>query len=229
MKKRLFAFILTTVMLLSITALSVSAYITIESGDSVILWNPGEPPYISLEKEKVYQNEYTQEELSAYVNASLAQMRLQGELILRCPTDDAEATAVQLNDLLGVQVTFSHTVGDTNIAVYTAVLEEAILQEKMLALLQAGIYASPNSVDFPPECAPFLCGDINTSGEVDATDYMMVKRIVLGTYMVSEERATLADINGDGETDLADYMMVKRYVLGTYEITRGAIIDWINS
>ncbi len=229
MKKRVTSFLLSVCLLLSIGTFSAFATKTIETADGTLLWNPDAPPQITLEKEKVYSKDYTQEELLAYVENRLASsMRVMGELLLSCPTENAEETAAVLSALLGTEAELS-LISDGETAVYAVTLDESALSEAMLTLLNEGVYADIMSLELAPESAPFLCGDINTSGDVDATDYMMVKRIVLGTYSVSDRRAALADIDGDGEINISDYMIVKRYVLGTYEITRGAIIDWINS
>ena len=55
-------------------------------------------------------------------------------------------------------------------------------------------------------------------GEVSSTDYMQLKRYILGTYELTEEALALADIDQSGEIDSIDYMLLKRYILGTYEI-----------
>ena len=61
-------------------------------------------------------------------------------------------------------------------------------------------------------------GDANENGEIDAGDYMIAKRIVLGTYTPSASQKQNADADGDGTVGLNDYMMLKRHVLGTYTI-----------
>ena len=61
-------------------------------------------------------------------------------------------------------------------------------------------------------------GDVNGDGNIDALDYAMVKRHVLGTYTLTEDQIPAADINGDGNVDALDYAMVKRHVLGTFTI-----------
>ena len=63
-----------------------------------------------------------------------------------------------------------------------------------------------------------MLGDANGNGKIDAKDYMMVKRHVLGTYELTGDQLTAADVNGNGKIDAKDYMMVKRHVLGTYTI-----------
>lgn len=59
-------------------------------------------------------------------------------------------------------------------------------------------------------------GDIDTDGDVDASDYILVKRTVLNTFNMTEEQKKLADIDKDGDVDATDYVLVKRIVLGTY-------------
>lgn len=61
-------------------------------------------------------------------------------------------------------------------------------------------------------------GDINGNGEVDATDYALVKRACLGTYTPGDIQITAGDINKTGAIDATDYALVKRHCLGTYVI-----------
>ncbi len=63
-----------------------------------------------------------------------------------------------------------------------------------------------------------VLGDLNGDGNVNATDYLMLKRAVLGTFALSDEKKAAADINGDGNVNGTDYLMLKRVVLGTYTI-----------
>ena len=60
-----------------------------------------------------------------------------------------------------------------------------------------------------------LYGDVNLDWKVDAVDYLLVKRAVLGTYCVSEQNLRQIDINQNGEIDAVDYLLIKRSVLGT--------------
>ena len=59
-------------------------------------------------------------------------------------------------------------------------------------------------------------GDVNGDGAVGATDYAMLKRIVLGTFSPDEAEYSRADVTLDGEVNANDYAMLKRVVLGTY-------------
>ncbi len=61
-------------------------------------------------------------------------------------------------------------------------------------------------------------GDLSGDGEINAGDYMMLKRNVLRTFKLSAEQEAVADVNKDGEVNATDYMMLKRHVLGTYKI-----------
>ena len=57
-------------------------------------------------------------------------------------------------------------------------------------------------------------GDVNGDGEVSALDYFLIKRSVVGTYVLSVDERKRADVNGDGEVDVKDYVAVKKIVLG---------------
>lgn len=58
-------------------------------------------------------------------------------------------------------------------------------------------------------------GDANGDGEVDAKDYIAVKRHVLGTFELKDAYLCAAALDDD-IADAKDYMMIKRVVLGTY-------------
>lgn len=62
-----------------------------------------------------------------------------------------------------------------------------------------------------------LYGDVNLDWKVDAIDYLLVKRAVLGTFSVSKLNLRQTDINRNGEIDAVDYLLIKRSVLGTIE------------
>ncbi len=60
----------------------------------------------------------------------------------------------------------------------------------------------------------FGLGDINGDDEIDAADYILVKRHIIGNKPLGEDRVKRADINGDGEVDAADYILIKRHIIG---------------
>lgn len=71
---------------------------------------------------------------------------------------------------------------------------------------------------YPTPAEDVMLGDVNGDEEVNAVDYMMVKRSVLGKYELDKTQKYAADVNENGRVDAADYAMVKRHVLGTYQI-----------
>lgn len=60
-------------------------------------------------------------------------------------------------------------------------------------------------------------GDVNSDGRVNSTDYLLVKRHVLGTKTLTTAQQSNADVDNDGDIDSIDYIMVKRMALGTLE------------
>ena len=68
------------------------------------------------------------------------------------------------------------------------------------------------------EAPSFICGDVTKDGAIDKFDYILVKRAVLGTYMLDGIQTSAADVNHDGTVDKFDYILVKRHVMGTYVI-----------
>ena len=65
-----------------------------------------------------------------------------------------------------------------------------------------------------------VLGDVNSNGEVDLFDYLLIKRTGLGTFKPTETQALAADIItgiGDG-VDQTDYIAIKRHLLGSLNI-----------
>ncbi len=63
-----------------------------------------------------------------------------------------------------------------------------------------------------------LKGDINGDDSVTATDYILAKRAVMGTYALDETKSISGDVNGDDTVTATDYILLKRAVMGTYTI-----------
>lgn len=61
-------------------------------------------------------------------------------------------------------------------------------------------------------------GDVNLNGVVDASDYALVKRHVLGTYSVDGIGLVSARVAGGSEIGAQDYALIKRHVLGTFDL-----------
>ena len=61
-------------------------------------------------------------------------------------------------------------------------------------------------------------GDLTGDGVVDARDYMLAKRFVLGTYQLTAEQRTAMDVDGNGKIGTRDYILIKRHVMKTFVI-----------
>lgn len=56
-------------------------------------------------------------------------------------------------------------------------------------------------------------GDVDGDGEITVKDYLLAKKIVLGTYDPTPVEKWAADMNDDGEVTALDYLMIKKKVL----------------
>lgn len=65
---------------------------------------------------------------------------------------------------------------------------------------------------------PGIPGDITLDGYIDATDYALLKRFVLGTYTLDSAQRLCADLNKDGSIDETDYLLLKRMVLSDFQL-----------
>ncbi len=57
-------------------------------------------------------------------------------------------------------------------------------------------------------------GDVNGSGEIDATDYLIIKNSFLNNSSLEGVYFTATDSNSDGDIDSTDYLIIKSYFLG---------------
>ena len=62
-------------------------------------------------------------------------------------------------------------------------------------------------------------GDVDGNGEIDAFDYIRVKRSILKSLEFTEDETVISDINDDLTVNQFDYILIKRHVLKTYTIT----------
>lgn len=96
----------------------------------------------------------------------------------------------------------------TNLRAATWLLQPA--NRARLAAVEAAIIAQYYQVA-PPQPVK---GDVNGDGVLDAKDYQLIKRHVLGITRLTDEQQALADLNGDGRVTARDYTLAKRAVLG---------------
>lgn len=72
---------------------------------------------------------------------------------------------------------------------------------------------------------PGTPGDISLDGRINAKDYALLKRFVLGTYSLDAAQRLCADLNKDGSIDAKDYLILKRVVLGQYQLPQTGTND----
>lgn len=60
-----------------------------------------------------------------------------------------------------------------------------------------------------PELTAFAAGDLDRSGSLGATDYVMLKRYVNGTIRLTELQQKIGDLNGDGKVDEQDFRQLR--------------------
>lgn len=71
-----------------------------------------------------------------------------------------------------------------------------------------------------PQTPIGLRGDVNVNGEIDARDYVLMKRAYFGTANLGSTASLLSDVNNNSDFDARDYVMLKRAYFGTYEIPK---------
>ncbi len=61
-------------------------------------------------------------------------------------------------------------------------------------------------------------GDVDGSGEIDSTDYLIIKRYFIGNYNLKSSFLAAADIDCNSIIDTTDYIKIKSYFLGNIDI-----------
>ncbi len=61
-------------------------------------------------------------------------------------------------------------------------------------------------------------GDVTGDGNIDARDYILAKRFVLGTFQLTAEQRKAMDVDGNGKIGTRDYILIKRHVMKSFVI-----------
>ena len=56
-------------------------------------------------------------------------------------------------------------------------------------------------------------GDVNGDGKVTASDYVLVKNSIMGTYNLTDNQKEKADYNNDGKITASDYVLIKNKIM----------------
>ncbi len=66
-----------------------------------------------------------------------------------------------------------------------------------------------------PIVTGIIPGDIDGSGSVDAIDFAIMRRYLLGSIELDQEAYSRADVNGDEAVNALDFALLRMYLLGT--------------
>lgn len=56
-------------------------------------------------------------------------------------------------------------------------------------------------------------GDVNGNGQLDASDYVLVKNHIMGKSTLSDNQTKVGDVNGNGQIDASDYVLIKKKIM----------------
>ena len=98
-------------------------------------------------------------------------------------------------------------------------VDDQTINEKLTAIKAKSYVKSADETPVSLTDDMVLNGDLNGDGILDAVDYILLKKIVLGNASVSISKMYAADANSDRIVDAVDYLLVKKCVLGTAQPT----------
>ena len=76
----------------------------------------------------------------------------------------------------------------------------------------SGYLFNVNWFTFSKKDSSYKLGDLNSDGQIDAIDFQLMKKHILGIEILQDVKP--ADLNGDGFVDAIDFVMLKQYLLG---------------
>ena len=132
----------------------------------------------------------------------------------------AEATAGSLTIPEGGFVWTAWTSAETGSGAYALNIMKTLAVGNVVAF--NGIDVENNTTTADATAALYdKLGDVNLDGQIDATDVIIIRKLVIGTADkadYTEQQLKLADVNGNGKIDANDFYVVKRHALGTFVI-----------
>jgi len=78
---------------------------------------------------------------------------------------------------------------------------------------ESGYLLNMNWFIFGKEIVSGKLGDLNSDGQIDAIDFLLMKKHLLGVEALANP--TLADLDANGTVDSLDLLLLKQYLLGT--------------
>ena len=63
-----------------------------------------------------------------------------------------------------------------------------------------------------------IYGDANGDGEINAIDYVRIRKYIMNTANLSEAYKEASDVNKDGEVNAIDYVRIRKYIMNTASI-----------
>lgn len=65
-----------------------------------------------------------------------------------------------------------------------------------------------------------IYGDVNGDGNIKASDYVLIKKSIMGNKTLSGANLKAADVNKDGKVKASDYVLIKNNIMGSYKISQ---------
>ena len=63
-----------------------------------------------------------------------------------------------------------------------------------------------------------LAADVNKDGNIDAIDYVRIRKYIMNTASLTGSYSVAADVNKDGNIDAIDYVRIRKYIMNTATI-----------
>ena len=95
---------------------------------------------------------------------------------------------------------------------------EITVLDKNGNVVTSGLVKTNMTIDFGDGVSVIVMGDVNSDGKINAMDYAMVKRHIIGTMVLTDNAYKAACVTGGSKPRATDYVTIKRHVIGTLNI-----------
>jgi len=97
-------------------------------------------------------------------------------------------------------------------------LRDSINNEKNSGKLSTGDKVIVTIGEQTKEYEVVIYGDANGDGEINAIDYVRIRKYIMNTVNLSGSYIESSDVNKDGNVDAIDYVRIRKYIMNTANI-----------
>jgi len=97
-------------------------------------------------------------------------------------------------------------------------LKDSVNNEKTTGKLATGDKVTVTANEESKQYEVVIYGDANGDGDINAVDYVRIRKYIMNTANLSGSYLESSDVNKDGNVDAIDYVRIRKYIMNTASI-----------